>query len=62
MGAAPIDSFTGVGFTLNPIATVFGSYNGPPDKTLGDYHAQINWGDSPPWDNTRAGLDRHRRC
>ncbi len=51
VGAAPIDSFAGVGFALNPIGTVFGSYNGAPDNAVGDYHAQINWGDSPGWSN-----------
>ncbi len=51
-------AFTGVGFALNPVAEVYGSYNLQTDKTLSDYHAQINWGDSPSWDtNTELTLD-----
>ena len=53
-----LDAFTGVGFALNPIAEVYGSYNNQQDKTLSDYHAQINWGDSPTWDtNAELTLD-----
>ena len=44
-GAAPIDSFAGVGFALNPVATLFGSNNGEPDNSVGDYQVQVNWGD-----------------
>ena len=39
-----------MGFALNPVAEVYGSYNGQNDSTLSDYHAQINWGDGPSWD------------
>ena len=54
-GAGTIDSFAGVGFALNPIATAYGSYNGEADNSVGDYHVQINWGDSPQW-STNVGL------
>ncbi len=49
-----LSAFTGVGFSLNPVAEVQGFYNGLDDKTLSDYHAQINWGDSPTWDSNAA--------
>ncbi len=53
-GANAIDAFAGVGFALNPVAAITGTYKGSLDNTPGDYHAQINWGDSPAWDtNTR---------
>jgi uncharacterized protein with GYD domain len=53
-----LSAFTGVGFSLNPVAEVDGYYNDFPDRTLGDYHAQINWGDSPIWDaDTALALD-----
>ena len=53
-GTSQIQSFAGVGFALNPVATVAGLYNNETDNTPGDYHAQINWGDSPTWDtNTK---------
>src|SRR5438270_716952 len=48
--APVIDAFAGVGFEKNPVATVLGSYNHQPDASTGDYHAQVNWGDSPQWD------------
>lgn len=54
-GANPIEAFAGVGFALNPVAQVTGSYNGFIDNTPGDYHAQVNWGDSPNWDS-KTGL------
>jgi hypothetical protein len=54
-GASTINSFTGVGFALNPVGMVEGFYDGQVDNTPGDYHAQINWGDSPTWD-TNVGL------
>ena len=53
-----IGAFTGVGFALNPVAEVAGYYNGRFDNALSDYHAQINWGDSPSWDaNVGLTLD-----
>jgi predicted chitinase len=50
-----IQSFAGVGFALNPVASVAGTYNFLEDNTPGDYHAQINWGDGPSW-GTKVGL------
>ena len=44
-GRCPIDSFAGVGFALNPVATLVGSNNGQPDNSVGDYQVQVNWGD-----------------
>ncbi len=51
-GGGQISAFAGVGFALNPVANVFATYNGQIDTTLTDYHAQINWGDSPSWDTS----------
>jgi hypothetical protein len=45
-----IGSYAGVGFALNPVTQISGTYNGQPDDTISDYHAQINWGDSNTWD------------
>ncbi|MFI5460676.1 MAG: Ig-like domain-containing protein, partial [Isosphaerales bacterium] len=53
-----LSAFTGVGFPQSPVAEVDGFYNDFQDKTLSDYHAQINSGDSPSWDtNTELTLD-----
>jgi putative transposon-encoded protein len=49
-GISQVISFAGVGFEKDPIATIFGTYNGPADFNPSDYHAQVNWGDSPQWD------------
>jgi len=49
-----VRAFTGVGFALNPVAMIYGTYKGPADNTPGDYKAQINWGDSPKWDTQTA--------
>ncbi len=48
-------SYVGVGFSLNPVAAIYGTYNGQPDLNPSDYRAQINWGDSGSWD-TDASL------
>ncbi len=48
--AGQFGAFAGVGFALNPIAEIQGSYDGPTDNTPGDYKAQVNWGDAPSWD------------
>jgi hypothetical protein len=48
-------SYTGVGFTLNPVATIDATYNGQQNGNPSDYRAQINWGDGPTWD-TNVGL------
>jgi hypothetical protein len=40
----------GVAFGTQQVANVLGTLNGLSDKTLSDYHAQINWGDSAGWD------------
>ena len=53
-GANAISEFAGVGFALNPVGSVTGTYNEADDNTPGDYQAQINWGDSPSWDTTSA--------
>jgi hypothetical protein len=43
-------AYAGVGFSLNPVASVIGTYNGSNDNTASDYRAQVNWGDSTHWD------------
>jgi PKD repeat protein len=48
-------TFAGVGFSLNPIASITGTYNGFNDNTPGDYKMQVNWGDSTHW-NTSVSL------
>ncbi len=40
-----LDAFTGVGFALNPVAEISGSYNGQTDDNPADYSVQIDWGD-----------------
>ncbi|MFI5460132.1 MAG: hypothetical protein ACHRXM_32340, partial [Isosphaerales bacterium] len=40
-----LDALAGVGFALNPVAEVSGTYNGQSDNNAADYSAQINWGD-----------------
>ena len=47
--ATPINSYAGVGFQENEVATLAASLNGEADTTLGDFHAQINFGDSADW-------------
>jgi hypothetical protein len=42
-------SLTGVGFAQNVVADLDGSLNGQQNKTVSDYHAYINWGDSTDW-------------
>ena len=56
--APAISAFAHVGFTPSPVAQVAGYYNGHFDNSLNDYHAQINWGDTPSWDaKTQLTLD-----
>ncbi|MGO9469467.1 MAG: hypothetical protein ACLQVF_35555, partial [Isosphaeraceae bacterium] len=45
-----VSSYVGVGFSINPVTEILGTYNGEGDDTVSDYHAQINWGDSNSWD------------
>jgi predicted chitinase len=47
--ASSIQSFTGVGFRRNVVASLSIALNGQPDPNLSDVHAQINWGDSASW-------------
>ena len=71
LGSEPaISAFAGVGFALNPITVINGTYKGSPDNTPGDYQAQVNWGDGPQWDTntqlaaltrTRGNRERHSR-
>lgn len=49
-GVSGLVSFTGVGFRENLVASLHGTLNGQPDNNLGDYQAQVNWGDSDQWD------------
>ncbi len=44
-----IDSYTGVGFQENPVASFEAKVIGQPDSTLSDFRAQINWGDDNTW-------------
>jgi photosystem II stability/assembly factor-like uncharacterized protein len=56
VGSEPgLNAFAGVGFALNPVALISGSYEGAVDNTTSDYRVQINWGDSTHWD-TNVGL------
>ncbi len=48
-GSLGLTSYAGVGFEENQVATIQVLVNGQPDKTLSDFHAQINWGDSASW-------------
>ena len=43
--ANAISSFAGVGFALNPVASITGTVNGVVDNKPGDYQVQIDWGD-----------------
>ncbi len=54
LGLSPepvINAFAGVGFALNPVTQINCTYNNAQDNTPSDFHAQINWGDSPQWDS-----------
>ncbi len=53
-GEGSISSYVGVGFSLNPVAQIVGTYNGQADDTVSDYKAQINWGDGNTWDTTAS--------
>jgi hypothetical protein len=44
-----LDSYAGVGFQENVVASFAADVNGQPDPNLGDFHAEINWGDSASW-------------
>jgi predicted chitinase len=48
-GGYSIGSYTGVGFQENELASFNVSVNGKPDPNLGDFQAQINWGDDSSW-------------
>ena len=48
-GVSAISSFSGVGFRENPVAVLDGTVNGNEDTNPVDYHAQVNFGDSPQW-------------
>jgi hypothetical protein len=46
VGESVAPSYVGVGFSLNPVAEIGGTYsNGQPDNNLSDYQVQIDWGD-----------------
>jgi predicted chitinase len=47
--ASSIQSFAGIGFQQNVVASLAISLNGEPDPNVSDVHAQINWGDSASW-------------
>ncbi len=53
-GEGSISSYVGVGFSLNPVAQIVGTYSGQADDTVSDYKAQINWGDGNTWDTTAS--------
>jgi hypothetical protein len=40
-----VSSYAGVGFKLNPVTEIEGSYNGQGDDSPSDYSVQIKWGD-----------------
>jgi GH24 family phage-related lysozyme (muramidase) len=44
-----ISTYAGVGFELNNVAAMSGLLNGQQNKSVGDYKAYINWGDSTEW-------------
>ena len=50
-GSYTLNSYAGVGFQENEVATMQVQVNGQPDTTLSDFHAQINWGDSASWNS-----------
>ena len=50
-GTFTIDSYAGVGFQENEIATAALSVEGEADPTPGDLTAQVNWGDSGTWES-----------
>ena len=43
--ASPINSYAGVGFQENEVATLAASLNGEPDTNSGDFQATIKLGD-----------------
>lgn len=49
-GSYTLESYVGVGFQENEVATMQVSVNGQADGNLSDFHALINWGDSASWD------------
>ena len=48
-GGYTLNSYAGVGFQENQVATMQVQVNGQADATLSDFHPQINWGDSASW-------------
>jgi hypothetical protein len=52
--AGAIDTYAGVGFIQNVVASLSGTLNGYTDTTMSDFHAEINWGDGTGW--TSASL------
>jgi Putative Ig domain len=44
-----INTYAGVGFDRNEVATLYASLNNKPDANLDDFQAQINWGDDDSW-------------
>ncbi len=49
-GSYTLNSYAGVGFQNEEVGTIQVSVNGEADPNPGDFHAEINWGDSASWD------------
>src|SRR5581483_672523 len=49
-GFFSLQSFAGVGFEKNVVATFTGTRLGQSDVNIGHYDARVNWGDSDEWD------------
>ncbi len=49
-----ISSYAGVGFSLNPVTQITGSFDGQPDDRPSDYTVQIDWGDGGSQDTSAS--------
>ncbi|HEX4794713.1 MAG TPA: hypothetical protein VH370_13015, partial [Humisphaera sp.] len=56
----PLESYAGVGFKLNTVGVLSGSYDGAADTNIADYKVVINWGDSPSWTSGIVAADPSR--
>ena len=57
LNPATLNSYQGVGFQANAVATLNGVVNGQTDTNLSDFQAYINWGDGNQW--TQAALAKN---
>lgn len=50
-------TYAGVGFQQNGVAGLTGTVNNQVDNNIGDFSAQINWGDNTGWQNASLAVN-----